>query len=733
MTRHRLTGLVPTSLMTYLAALGLVRVVAEQEDPRLRLRWDGHAFLVDTTVDDLVAFLVHRYVPTPIVSPWNNGSGYGAKDKNQRAALDRLVSDPSARLASFAAADEVASRVAAQGRTYGWDKERVVLEMRNWAPDAALPWLDAAVVLAAGPAGQRALFPPLLGSGGNDGRLDFSTNFHQHLASILPELGASQETTAQWCADLLEGTAEAPLLARTAGQFDAFAAGGPGTSAADEGSGLINPWAYVLMLEGSVMFAASAVSRLGEQADRMSIPFTVLGSPDGPRAGADGEDMRGEIWTPLVDHWTTWPQWRHLFAQAKRTWNRRTARTASEMYGAVQSAGVDRRVSAFARFGISQRNGLAFVAVLLDLVESRPRLGIEFTTPLGRRLDRYRSVPNGLPTRRRREVEAALLLARRDLTPQRMLDALGCLTRLELAAIQTRRGRESVSGLPPLPTASTTLPFLLGWAHDPAKPWTPPPAWRVAAALASARIPVDVSADEPPDRRAPTAPIRRFLVGELDRDGWVQPVVTGLERGDVVQVLTDLVNWRSHHVERNRGGVGQGFRIARGHRYRCPWQDMHAWVRGEIPDSDVAVALVGMLSLDYSEAIPGRPIHAEGWAEPALAVLQAFAGGHLADPQLDPSTDASRQGLQPGWPAMLASGPPGTNRVLAAATARANRSRLVQPRSGRPFRLRLATPDVPDGRRLLAALVGPSPARPLMTWAVPPEQPHVLTTQSHPA
>ncbi len=57
----------------------------------------------------------------------------------------------------------------------------MVLEFRNRCPDELLPWIDAAVVLA----GDGPVFPPLLGTGGNDGRLDFSTNFHQSLLDVI--------------------------------------------------------------------------------------------------------------------------------------------------------------------------------------------------------------------------------------------------------------------------------------------------------------------------------------------------------------------------------------------------------------------------------------------------------------------------------------------------------------------------------------------------------------------
>jgi len=51
---------------------------------------------------------------------------------------------------------------------------------RNRFPDQELDWLDAAYLITSdGPK-----YPPLLGTGANDGRLEFTNNFMQHLQNI---------------------------------------------------------------------------------------------------------------------------------------------------------------------------------------------------------------------------------------------------------------------------------------------------------------------------------------------------------------------------------------------------------------------------------------------------------------------------------------------------------------------------------------------------------------------
>ena len=109
MTRHTLPGLQPQPLATYLAGLGLTRLLGEQPDPTATAAWTGSGLAVDTIVDDIATWLVDDYVPTPVLSPWNGGSGFGQKGKAQREALAALLALPGPRLDSFRQAMTVAT------------------------------------------------------------------------------------------------------------------------------------------------------------------------------------------------------------------------------------------------------------------------------------------------------------------------------------------------------------------------------------------------------------------------------------------------------------------------------------------------------------------------------------------------------------------------------------------------------------------------------------------------
>ena len=107
----RLAGCKPEPLVNYLKALGVFRLVAEQTDSEAQLSWpDGIAHL-HSKLDrvGLTSFFLEQYRPSPILAPWNGGSGFyggGAEplnaiteSKGNRLALYR---DTIARIRTFA-------------------------------------------------------------------------------------------------------------------------------------------------------------------------------------------------------------------------------------------------------------------------------------------------------------------------------------------------------------------------------------------------------------------------------------------------------------------------------------------------------------------------------------------------------------------------------------------------------------------------------------------------------
>ncbi|MGH8773505.1 MAG: type I-G CRISPR-associated protein Cas8g1/Csx17, partial [Burkholderiales bacterium] len=85
-----LRGCTPTPLASYLKALAVLRLIAEAGtdkggDPDAAGFWRSDEFVLRTrlTEEQLRAFFLERYRPTPLIAPWNGGSGFFPKDNTQ--------------------------------------------------------------------------------------------------------------------------------------------------------------------------------------------------------------------------------------------------------------------------------------------------------------------------------------------------------------------------------------------------------------------------------------------------------------------------------------------------------------------------------------------------------------------------------------------------------------------------------------------------------------------------
>src|SRR5580658_5269161 len=83
---HKLEGCTPTPLAHYLKALAVLRLVSEQRDPLARGFWKEEAFWLTTRLsrEELLRFFGDEYAPTPILSPWNGGSGFFFREEKTK-------------------------------------------------------------------------------------------------------------------------------------------------------------------------------------------------------------------------------------------------------------------------------------------------------------------------------------------------------------------------------------------------------------------------------------------------------------------------------------------------------------------------------------------------------------------------------------------------------------------------------------------------------------------------
>jgi CRISPR-associated protein Csx17 len=457
---HRLEGCSPAPLAHYLKALGILRQVAEQADPSARGWWAGECFCLATKLGtaEVEGFFLESYSPTPLVAPWNGGTGFYPKDKKAGKAVQAILSSDNRRFAAYKTAIKESKELVGD-RSESPDKkekEAFLGACRSKWRGGHLEGLSASVVLHTDGS---ASYPSLLGTGLNDGRLDFSSNYMERLISLLDERKASEPETLALLKGAIWGTPTVDLTKKSAiGQFFPGAAGGANSSNATDGDPLINPWDFVFMLEGALVFSAGAVRRLGANTpSRAAVPFAVSAQGIGyASAGQSDESARGEQWMPLWDKPTTFPELKRLLAEGRSQIGAKPASEPLDLARAIARLGTARGISAFQRFGYIERNGQANLAVPLgrfrvpDRIE--PKLecldDLEGWLSRLRREARDKHAPNRLQIVEHRLAESLLEITRHPNEPARWQTVLLHLANAE--AVILTNPKSKIGPLPPL-------------------------------------------------------------------------------------------------------------------------------------------------------------------------------------------------------------------------------------------------------------------------------------------
>jgi len=487
----RLPGCSPTPLAAYLKALGLFRILSQQlPDSTPRANWQGNVFVLTSTLDreGLRDFLLSHYAPSPLVAPWNGGSGFYPKDNT--SAVETISASFAPRFATYrdtlAAAREAINRLSLTEKPDAERKERLLLRCRNTFSETALEWLDSAFVLTEG----GAKYPPLLGTGGNDGRLEFTNNFMQRLGELFdladPTAPPTPEATAL-LDNALFATPARGLSDKPIGQFSPAAGGGSNASTGFDAKSTVNPWDFVLTLEGALLFAAATIKRLeGTEPGQLVYPFCVQpsGSGYGSSATTDEGDARCEIWMPLWQSSIGLSELQTLLAEGRAWVGRRPAKNGIDFARAVASLGVDRGIGEFQRYGFHVRNGLAYFATPLQRLRvHRDHVTADLLAASDGWIQRFlpkASAANapGSVARAARRLEAAILAqcttaqsAHRP-TTQELIASLGDCER----ALATSPEWTTKNYLKPVPPLSSE------WIEAAA---TDDPEYRLAASLAS--------------------------------------------------------------------------------------------------------------------------------------------------------------------------------------------------------------------------------------------------------
>jgi CRISPR-associated protein Csx17 len=662
-----LTGCRATPLSGYLSALGLHRSVARTVDADAEGYWQRGIYVLRSrfsAIEDLAAALGADFQPESIVAPWNSGSGFAAKGTSPTAEqiIQWIRDSTDKRLEplrdAVAGGDRVIGEALRLGISDFWDKNRkpdVLRLCRNELPDAALAWLDAAIGL-----GQDAdpSYSRLLGTGGNLGRQELSVTYLQQARTVL-----QSRKSLDWLASALDDRQRAPLPKDSPGQFDPGGVGAP-----DEPNSVGNPWTFLFLIEGTLLFATAVVRRYGSAYARAALPFQVAGSTAGFVSSATDERPLAELWAPEWSEAMRVPDIAHLLGEGRADWNFHTARSGLDMARAAATLGVDRGISAFHRHVFVNRLGRSPIAVPAGRIEVGARGGVDLLA----RLDRWRDALqkgdlSAYMSARLRALDQAIYDHACSGEASALGDVFAALGRCRAAA--SRSGKLRAADLPELrlPDGAKIFDRLRDGIGDDRE-------LRIALAVAT----LD---DE-------HGPFRTWLEEP--------PLAGGLTAG-----LADIARRRSFPLatdetvrDQTLSVLGARIVFERGMRLRAG--DILAFIEGGIDDDRTAALILGLSCVDWryagSKNLPG----VGSPSDPALDLLLLFTS---AIPLHYTSDDGNSQSLfvrpDHGWAAQLIAGH--IPDVLRDASRRLRIAGL---------RRVVTVPDAPyDGTRLAAVLL----------------------------
>jgi CRISPR-associated protein Csx17 len=303
-------GLRADSLGDYFASLGLLRALA-------RSRWPG------------------------VRVAWNNG-------------MFQMVGGPSRLEDVLEAVCEIASKRAWTPYVRGWGdaqkqstKKKSGSPLALWQASAAeqeLELLSAHAVPAA-----RVSFNPLLGSGGNAGKRDFSDGWKRAIQALVQEPPNEAEKCSELKSVLLGDPVAWMIEKLNAACWFSEANKLYNSGQRPYREGAISPWAMVLACEGLAFFAGGPSRRLGSRARAVgAFPFVTRAAAPGT-AGEAGRDL-GEVWAPIWDRPMSLPEVTAIFLRGRAELRGRGVITPSAFAAAVMRRGIDAGITEFRRF-----------------------------------------------------------------------------------------------------------------------------------------------------------------------------------------------------------------------------------------------------------------------------------------------------------------------------------------------------------------------------------------------
>lgn len=611
---HRLAGCRPSPLAHYLKALGILRLLAEQADAHVRGWWEDERFCLMTRIDSvgLLTFLLDHYSPTPFIAPWNGGSGFFPKDnQNGIEAIERSTAE---RFRAYRSGIRAGQKLVV-GLTEKPDaktEKPLILKKANHQWRGALRvWFESAIVLNAQ---GDPVYPSVLGTGGNDGRLDFTNNAMQRLGELFEtesEHGKPRPHAQELLENSLFGHPSCCMAYKAAiGQFIPGDAGGANSTTGAVGESIINPWDFLFMLEGSLVLQSRSTKRLNQEASAQTVaPFTLFAHAAGFASPGAEKSSRGEQWLPLWHNPTGFEEVQALFGEARMQVGKTTARRPIDAARALTRLGTTRGLDAFTRYAYLERNGQATLAVPLSRIRVRESPASRLIDDLAPWMDRLQRIarsehaPGRLVHAERRLANSVFDVLTHDPSASRWQRVLQAA-----AQVEQLQAKGTGIGAGPIPTLR---PQWIRACDDGT------PEWRLALAFGSA------SSYSPEGRRLQT--VRNYWL-PLTRYGAFDTTDNGkrLAHQDSVVMqgrnfVTDAIAVVQRCVIESARAGSRRLPLNAASGFPALPGDIAAFIGGETDDSRLLGLSIAAMALDWKRCRARSMPHPRAETEPDAA------------------------------------------------------------------------------------------------------------------
>ncbi len=367
-------------LASYMKALGIFKILSEK-DNNITASWDKDNFIISTNInrDEIIDFFMNEYAPAPIMSPWNNGSGfYLHSDKD---IIKNILNIPGERFSEYKRNIEIVNNLdffsykdisvgkflddfkTKYPKNYNPQKLSALCDYINKDSDKSklslkkfyesytikgkepLNYLgtivknyedkilkkDLLIIELRSKLEDSAIewidtctminnknekiTAPLLGSGGNEGNFDYGYTFMDDIYNVLVKFKNNESRNL--LQNSIFGCNSEYLKDTNIGKFDPGRAGGY-----NQGNGIenkkfyMNPWDFIFLMEGIMLWSNSMGRKYGSNRNNyLMSPFTVKSFPAGYPSASD-VDLNKSSETWIP----VWPNKTHL-AELKTLFN----------------------------------------------------------------------------------------------------------------------------------------------------------------------------------------------------------------------------------------------------------------------------------------------------------------------------------------------------------------------------------------------------------------------------